>query len=164
MADTFETLTATDALARFSEGSLSPETLVEDCLTRIERDNPKVNAFTCINGEEARRLAAESARRWQAGSPCGPLDGIPVTIKDLTLTKGLPTRLGSTTTATDGPWEVDAPISRHLRNAGAIVVGKTTSPEFGWKGVTDNPLHGITRNPWNLSLITSDAADDRIRV
>ena len=77
MADTFETLTATDALARFSEGSLSPETLVEDCLTRIERDNPKVNAFTCINGEEARRLAAESARRWQAGSPCGPLDGIP---------------------------------------------------------------------------------------
>ncbi|HBQ06146.1 MAG TPA: amidase, partial [Halomonas sp.] len=152
MADTFETLTATDALARFSEGSLSPETLVEDCLTRIERDNPKVNAFTCINGEEARRLAAESARRWQAGSPCGPLDGIPVTIKDLTLTKGLPTRLGSTTTATDGPWEVDAPISRHLRNAGAIVVGKTTSPEFGWKGVTDNPLHGITRNPWNTEL------------
>nr|WP_289073532.1 amidase [uncultured Halomonas sp.] len=152
MADTFETLTATDALARFSEGSLSPETLVEDCLTRIERDNPKVNAFTCINGEEARRLAAESARRWQAGTPCGPLDGIPVTIKDLTLTKVLPTRLGSTTTAPDGPWEVDAPISRHLRNAGAIVVGKTTSPEFGWKGVTDNPLHGITRNPWDTRL------------
>ena len=152
MADTFETLTATDALARFSGGSLSPETLVEDCLTRIERDNPKVNAFTCINGEESRRLAAESARRWQAGTPCGPLDGIPVTIKDLTLTKGLPTRLGSTTTTPDGPWEVDAPISRHLRNAGAIVVGKTTSPEFGWKGVTDNPLHGITRNPWDTAL------------
>ena len=152
MADTFETLTAADALARFGERSLSPETLVDDCLTRIERDNPKVNAFTCINEKEARRLAAESARRWQAGTPSGPLDGVPVTIKDLTLTKGLPTRLGSTTTTPDGPWEEDAPISQHLRNAGAIVIGKTTSPEFGWKGVTDNPLHGITRNPWNTDL------------
>ena len=152
MAETFETLTAVQALARFGEGSLSPESLVEDCLARIERDNPKVNAFTCVNDVEARRLAAESAIRWQAGTPCGPLDGIPITIKDLTLTKGLPTRLGSTTTPPEGPWEVDAPISRHLRNAGAIVIGKTTSPEFGWKGVTDNPLHGITRNPWNTDL------------
>lgn len=152
MTDTFETLTAVDALARFGEGSLSPETLVDDCLARIARDNPKVNAFTCVNEVEARRLAAESAQRWLAGTPLGPLDGIPVTIKDLTLTKGLPTRLGSTTTSPDGPWEVDAPISQHLRNAGAIVIGKTTSPEFGWKGVTDNPLHGITRNPWNPAL------------
>lgn len=152
MTDTFETLTAVDALARFGEGSLSPATLVDDCLARIERDNPKVNAFTCVNEVEAQRLAAASAQRWQAGTPLGPLDGIPVTIKDLTLTKGLPTRLGSTTTSPNGPWEVDAPISRHLRNAGAIVIGKTTSPEFGWKGVTDNPLHGITRNPWNTAL------------
>ena len=152
MAETFETLTAVDALARFGEGSLSPETLIDDCLARITRDNPKVNAFTCVNEVEARRLAAASAQRWQAGTPLGPLDGIPVTIKDLTLTKDLPTRLGSTTTSPDGPWEVDAPISRHLRNAGAIVIGKTTSPEFGWKGVTDNPLHGITRNPWNIQL------------
>ncbi|AQU83797.1 MULTISPECIES: amidase [unclassified Halomonas] len=158
MAETFETLTAVDALTRFDEGSLSPEMLVNDCLARIERDNPKVNAFTCINGEEAQRLAAASAKRWQTGTPCGPLDGIPVTIKDLTLTKGLPTRLGSTTTAPEGPWEVDAPISRHLRNAGAIVIGKTTSPEFGWKGVTDNPLHGITRNPWNTKLTSGGSS------
>ncbi|OBA00862.1 amidase [Halomonas sp. G11] len=150
--ETFETLTAVAALAGFREGSLSPEALVDDCLARSERDNPRVNAFTCMNEEEARRQAAASARRWQAGTPCGPLDGIPVTIKDLVLTKGLPTRLGSTTTSPDGPWEVDAPISRHLRDAGAIVIGKTTSPEFGWKGVTDNPLHGITRNPWNTAL------------
>ncbi|MCC5903481.1 MAG: amidase [Halomonas sp.] len=158
MAETFETLTAVDALTRFDEGSLSPEMLVNDCLARIERDNPKVNAFTCINDEEAQRLAAASAKRWQTGTPCGPLDGIPVTIKDLTLTKGLPTRLGSTTTAPEGPWEVDAPISRHLRNAGAIVIGKTTSPEFGWKGVTDNPLHGITRNPWNTKLTSGGSS------
>ena len=92
MADTLATLTAVDALARFREGSLSPGALVEDCLARIERDNPRVNAFSCVNGEQARQLAAESTRRWQSGAPCGPLDGIPVTIKDLTLTKGLPTR------------------------------------------------------------------------
>lgn len=152
MTETFETLTAVEALARFRQGTLSPEALVNDCLERIARDNPKVNAFTCVNEIEARRLAKASAQRWQADKPRGPLDGIPVSIKDLTLTKGLPTRLGSTTTPSDGPWEVDAPISRHLRNAGAIVIGKTTSPEFGWKGVTDNPLHGITRNPWNSAL------------
>lgn len=152
MQKTFETLTAVAALNGFREGSLCPEALVGDCLARSERDNPRVNAFTCMNEEEARRLAAASAKRWQSGAPCGPLDGIPVTIKDLTLTKGLPTRLGSTTTAPDGPWEVDAPISRHLRSAGAIVIGKTTSPEFGWKGVTDNPLHGTTRNPWDTAL------------
>ena len=65
MADSFETLTAVDALTRFGEGSLSPETLVDDCLARIARDNPKVNAFTCVNEVEARRLAAASAQRWQ---------------------------------------------------------------------------------------------------
>ncbi|WP_447895011.1 amidase [Vreelandella sp. GE22] len=150
--ETFETLTAGEALARFGEGTLSPETLVEDCLARIARHNPRVNAFSVVNEREARELARASHQRWQQGAPCGPLDGVPVTIKDLTLTKGLPTRMGSTTTSTEGPWEVDAPISRHLREAGAIVIGKTTSPEFGWKGVTDNPLHGITRNPWDTRL------------
>ena len=84
-------------------------------------------------------MAIESARRWQADTPCGPLDGIPITIKDLTLTKGLPTRLGSTTTSSDGPWEVDAPISHHLRNAGAIVIGKTTSPSLAGKASPTTP-------------------------
>lgn len=158
MTEDLTTLTATQALARFRAGSLSPELLIDDCLARIERDNPKVNAFTCVNGEQARHLAAESARRWQTGKPYGPLDGVPITIKDLTLTKGLPTRLGSTTTAPDGPWDTDAPISHHLRNAGAILIGKTTSPEFGWKGVTDNPLHGITLNPWNPALTSGGSS------
>ncbi|WP_016853849.1 amidase [Halomonas smyrnensis] len=145
-------LSASEALALFRRGALSPVELTEDCLARIERDNPAVNAFAHVDGERALAAARDAEARWHAGRPCGALDGVPTTIKDLTLTVGMPTRLGSTTTSPQGPWDTDAPVSRHLKEAGAVVLGKTTSPEFGWKGVTDNPLHGITRNPWDTRL------------
>lgn len=145
-------LTASEALALFRSRALSPVELLEDCLARIERENPKVNAFAYVDADRAMAAAKASEARWQAGNPCGALDGIPTTIKDLTLTAGMPTRLGSATTSPDGPWDTDAPTSRHLREAGAVIMGTTTSPEFGWKGVTDNPLHGITRNPWDHRL------------
>ena len=145
-------LTASEALALFRRKALSPITLVEDCLSRIQRENPKVNAFSHVATEQALEAAGASEARWLAGAPCGPLDGIPTTIKDLTLTRGMPTRMGSMTSQAEAAWEVDAPVSKHLRDAGAVFIGKTTSPEFGWKGVTDNPLHGITRNPWDARL------------
>lgn len=145
-------VTACEALELFRSGALSPVELTRDCLQRIERDNPRVNAFAHLAPDTAMQAAMASEARWQAGSPCGPLDGIPTTIKDLTLTAGMPTRKGSATTSDKGPWDQDAPVSQHLKAAGAVILGKTTSPEFGWKGVTDNPLHGITRNPWNTRL------------
>lgn len=145
-------LSAVEALRLFSHRDLSPVELTQDCLTRIGRDNPSVNAFAHVDEAQAMAAARASEARWQAGEPCGPLDGIPTTIKDLTLTAGMPTRFGSATSSPDGPWETDAPISRHLREAGAVILGKTTSPEFGWKGVTDNPLHGVTRNPCDNRL------------
>ncbi|WP_136067516.1 amidase [Modicisalibacter radicis] len=145
-------ITASQALAQFRRKALSPVELVEDCLARIERDNPRVNAFSYVGAEQALEAARQSEARWLAGEPCGELDGVPITIKDLTPTRGMPCRMGSATSNPDGPWDTDAPISRHLRNAGAVVIGKTTSPEFGWKGVTDNALHGITRNPWDTRL------------
>lgn len=155
-------LTACEALDLFQRGELSPVELTRDCLQRIERDNPHVNAFSCLAAETAIEAAKASEGRWQAGRPCGPLDGIPATIKDLTQTADMPTYMGSRTTgskttgsktmSTTGPCQVDAPVSQHLKNAGAVILGKTTSPEFGWKGVTDNPLHGITRNPWDTRL------------
>src|SRR5205814_315456 len=77
------------------------------------------------------------------------LDGVPVSIKDLILTKGWPTVRGSKTVDPKGPWNDDAPATARLREHGAVLLGKTTTPEFGWKGVTDSPLTGITRNPWN---------------
>lgn len=86
------------------------------------------------------------------GEPIGLLDGVPVTLKDAVLSRGMPTRFGSKTTSGDGPWDTDSPVTARLREAGTVFLGKTTTPEFGWKGVTDSPLCGITRNPWNPSL------------
>ena len=145
-------LSAVEALSLFRHRELSPVELTQDCLARIRRDNPAVNAFAHVDEVGALAAARASEARWQAGTPSGPLDGIPTTIKDLTLTAGMPTRFGSATSSPDGPWEADAPVSGHLREAGAVIIGKTTSPEFGWKGVTDNPLHGVTRNPWDHRL------------
>ena len=97
-------------------------------------------------------MAEESAKRWKKGAPLSPLDGVPVVIKDLLLTKGWPTLRGSKTIARDGSWDVDAPAVARLRESGAVFLGLSTTPEFGWKGVTDSPLSGITRNPWNPAL------------
>lgn len=146
------TLTACETLALYRRHALSPVEVINDCLERIGRYNPTINAFAHVDGKDALRAARESEARWQAGAPCGPLDGIPVTIKDMVLTRGMPTRMGSATTSAEGPWDQDAPITTHLRNAGAIILAKTVSPEYGWKGVTDNSIHGITRNPWNPEL------------
>ena len=84
-----------------------------------------------------------------AGQPRGLLDGVPVSIKDIILTKCWPTLRGSKTVDAKGPWNDDAPVTARLREHGAVLLGKTTTPEFGWKGVTDSPLTGVTRNPWN---------------
>ena len=94
-------------------------------------------------------MAEASEKRWLEGEPLSPLDGVPVAVKDLLLTKGWPTRRGSLTVDPKGPWTEDAPTVARLREAGAVLIGKTTTPEFGWKGSTDSPLTGITRNPWN---------------
>src|SRR5262249_46692592 len=90
--------------------------------------------------------------RWMRGAPMGVLDGIPTTIKDLILTRGWPTLRGSRLVDPDRDWSEDALLVGSLRRAGAILIGKTTTPEFGWKGVTDSPLCGTTRNPWNSAL------------
>jgi aspartyl-tRNA(Asn)/glutamyl-tRNA(Gln) amidotransferase subunit A len=145
-------LTAVELLELFRQRQLSPVEVVDDVLARIDRHNPAVNAYCHVDGEGARAAARASEQRWQRGEPCGRLDGVPASIKDLTLTRGMPTRKGSLTTSAAGPWEVDAPFSAFMLEAGAVLVGKTTTPEFGWKGVTDNPLYGITRNPWDTRL------------
>ncbi|MGH6918763.1 MAG: amidase, partial [Geminicoccaceae bacterium] len=89
--------------------------------------------------------------RWRRGAPLGMVDGVPATIKDVVLTEGWPTLRGSRAIARDQPWDEDAPVTARLREQGAVLIGKTTTPEFGWKAVTDSPLTGITRNPWNLA-------------
>ena len=141
-------LTAVELLEAYRRHELSPVEVTRAVLERVERLNPKLNAF-CFLSEEAMNDAEASEHRWVAGQPRGLLDGVPVSIKDLILTKGWPTLRGSRTVDAKGPWNNDAPVTARLREHGAVLLGKTTTPEFGWKGVTDSPLTGITRNPWN---------------
>ena len=141
--------TATELLALYRSGRASPTEAAKAVLARIDRLNPVLNAFCHLAPEETLAQAAASTERWRKGEPCGPLDGVPVSIKDLILAKGWPTLRGSRTVDPNQAWDVDAPVTARLREAGAVLLGKTTSPEFGCKGETNSPLTGLTRNPWN---------------
>ncbi|SBT91228.1 aspartyl-tRNA(Asn)/glutamyl-tRNA(Gln) amidotransferase subunit A [Streptomyces sp. DI166] len=140
-------LTAVQLLDGYRTGAFSPVEATRAALERAELIQPEVNAFVRITAEQALRQARESAERWRRGEPAGLLDGVPVTVKDILLMRGAPTLKGSRTIAAEGPWEEDAPSVARLREHGAVFLGKTTTPEFGWKGVTDSPLTGITRHP-----------------
>lgn len=138
---------AEDLLALYRSRALSPVEALRGVLERIARMNPWVNAFAAMN-PRALAAAGESEARWAAGRPLGPLDGVPVTVKDLLDLAGFPTRRGSRTTSAE-PAAQDAPAVLGLKAAGAVIIGKTTTTEFGWKSPGDCPLHGITRNPWD---------------
>ena len=142
-------LSAAELLKRYAARTLSPVDVTAACLARIEKLNPIYNAFCLVDKEGAMKAARESEARWAAGKPIGLLDGVPTSVKDLLITKNWPTLRGSKAINKDQPWLEDAPCVARLREAGAILVGKTTTPEIGHKGVTHNPLTGITRNPWN---------------
>ena len=149
---------AAEMAARFHDGALSPVETARAALARVEAHNPSLNAFVLVDAESALDAARKSEERWRIGAPRGPIDGVPVSIKDLVLTKGWPTLRGSKTIARDQPWEEDAPCVARLREHGAVLLGKTTTPEFGWKGVTDSPVTGITRNPWNPAHTTGGSS------
>ena len=143
-------MSASEALRRYRDKSLSPVEATRAHLARLDAVEPSINAFMTRDHKSAMAEAEASQARWQKGQPIGPLDGVTVTIKDLIPQKGRPMRNGSAT-SDDAPLDVDAPSVARLREAGCVFLGKTTSPEFGWKGITDGPLFGYTRNPWNLS-------------
>jgi aspartyl-tRNA(Asn)/glutamyl-tRNA(Gln) amidotransferase subunit A len=144
-------LDAAALLAAYRDRRLSPVEVAEAALDRIERDDPIVDAFCLLDRERALADARASEERWRRGAPVGALDGVPVAVKDILLTRCWPTLRGSRATDPAGPWEDDAPAVAALRRHGAVLPGKTTTPEFGWKGVTDSPLTGVTRNPWDPS-------------
>jgi len=149
MSDDIALLSAAELIAGYRDGSLSPVEAAEAALARIEAHDGKLNAFRLVDAERALKAARESEERWRIKAPRGRVDGVPTSIKDLLLTKGWSTPRGSKTVDQDQPWEEDAPCVARLREHGAVLIGKTTTPEFGWKGLTDSPLTGITRNPWN---------------
>ena len=144
--------TATELLDGYRDGAISPVEATKAALNQIEKYNGALNAFVLVDEDYALARARESEVRWRAGAPMGMIDGVPTTIKDILLPEGWPTLRGSLSVDAAGPWNDDAPCTARLKEQGAVILGKTTTPEFGWKGVTDSPRTGITRNPWNKNM------------
>jgi aspartyl-tRNA(Asn)/glutamyl-tRNA(Gln) amidotransferase subunit A len=150
-------LSARQLAVLFAKRALSPAELLDAVLARIEREEPRLNAFIFLDREGARTAAKASEARWGKGAPLGPADGLVASVKDNILLAGFPARRGSKTSS-DAPVTEDAPASARLKEAGCVIVGKTTLPEFGWKGLCDSPLTGITRNPWKLDRSTGGSS------
>ena len=142
-------MSAVDLLAQYRAKKLSPVEVTRSALARIDRLNPRFNAFRLVDEAAALASARASEARWMKGEPIGLVDGVPATVKDLLITKGWSTLRGSKAVEPNQAWDEDAPCVARLREEGAVLLGKTTTPEFGWKGVTDSPLTGITGNPWD---------------
>jgi aspartyl-tRNA(Asn)/glutamyl-tRNA(Gln) amidotransferase subunit A len=143
-------LSARQLATHYRRRELSPVHVVDAMLERAEKLQPHLNALVLIDAERARSAARASEQRWQQGTPLSPLDGVPTTIKDTTTVKGWPTRIGSHATDETSAQE-SAPIVERFERGGMVLLGKSTTPEFGWKALTDSPLQGVTRNPWNLA-------------
>ena len=141
-------MSAHDLALAIKAREVSPVELVENSLARIEQVQPKLNCFCFVYPEEAMARAREAERTLMADEAVGPLHGLPIAVKDLTPTRGKTTTRGSRLFRDWRP-EHDAVIVQRLLSAGAILVGKTTTPEFALSGFTDSTLWGATRNPWN---------------
>lgn len=151
-------LTALELAERFRSGAVSPVDSAVEALDAIERIDGEINAFCHVDREATLAAARESEERHRRGESLSPLDGVPTSIKDIFYTKGVPTLRGSRILAAKpgsadaASWPDDAPVTSAVHDAGCVVIGKTTTPEFAWKGVTDNTLTGITRNPHDPTL------------
>ncbi len=144
---TIADLTCAELTALYHSRKLSPVEATRDVLARVAA-NARFNAFMPIDEDAPLAMAAAAETRWRSGSPLGPIDGVPATIKDNIWAKGYPTRRGSKT-SDPVPATADSPATARLREQGAVIIGKTCLPEHGWIGVCHSPLTGITRNPWN---------------
>jgi aspartyl-tRNA(Asn)/glutamyl-tRNA(Gln) amidotransferase subunit A len=141
--------TASELSADLRSGALTSVGLTEETLRRIERTQPTLNAFVTVCRDDALAAARDADAARKRGAPTGPLAGMPVSVKDIVNTKGVRTTWGSRLMAENVP-DADAVAVARLKEAGAIIIGKTTTSEFAHKLLTDSPLTGVTRNPWDL--------------
>ena len=144
-------LPATQLVELIRTKRISPVEYMRALLARIEAVDPKVNAFAFLAPDQAMDAARAAEAKLMSGERIGRLHGLPVTIKDLAITKDMPTQQGSFIYK-DAQTTEDAPVVSRLRDEGAIVIGKTTTSEFGWTGVSHSPLTGITHNPWKYGM------------
>jgi len=150
-------LSATELIGLYRAKRLSPVEAVKATLARIERFNGAVNAYCHLDPEGSLAAAKSSEQRWMAGAPKGLTDGVPLGVKDNIAVAGMPTRFGSKLTSTDAQ-TFDAPAVARLKAHGAVVLGKTAMPEYGWKATSDSPLTGFTRNPWDTRMTTGGSS------
>jgi aspartyl-tRNA(Asn)/glutamyl-tRNA(Gln) amidotransferase subunit A len=144
-------LSASELTVAYGRGTTTPQEVLAATLERVEQVNPRLNALITLNRDGARAAATASTERWRAGQAHGPLDGVPITIKDSVFVADLRATWGSRLYADHVPQTDEMPVAR-LREAGAVILGKTNVPEFTVQGYTGNPLFGVTRNPWNTDL------------
>lgn len=152
MSDDLLSFSASRLTELYRSKKLSPLEVTRAAFDRIAKLNPVYNAFVLTDEARALNDARASEARWQRGEPLGLVDGITTTVKDLIVTEGWPTRRGSLTVDPNQPWTEDGPPVARMKQQGAVFLGKTTTSEFGWKGVTDSPLTGVTVNPWDTRL------------
>ena len=151
-------LTAAEMAARFARGELSPLEAAQACFERIDACEPKLNAMYRIDREGALAAARAAESRWRQQGPQSPLDGVPLTLKENISTRGDPAPIGTRANDDAPPQAADAPPAARLREAGCVILGKTTMPDFGMLSAGVSSIHGITRNPWRLDRNTSGSS------
>jgi aspartyl-tRNA(Asn)/glutamyl-tRNA(Gln) amidotransferase subunit A len=150
MATALHDVSAVDLIAGFRGKRFSPAEVLEDVLKHVAAWEPHIKALYAFDPDGARAMAKASTERWHKGTPAGPLDGVPATIKENIATKGVPVPLGAATTKLV-PAPVDAPPAARLRDAGAVIFSKTTMPDYGMLSSGLSSFHPLTRNPWDLT-------------
>lgn len=142
----------------YRTGEATPAAVLEHTLNRVDERNPAINALAHLDAAGARAAAEDSTKRWADHAPLSALDGVPVTIKDSVHATGMPWRHGCAANRDLAPSSVDAPPAARLKEAGAVIIGKTTMPDFGMMAAGVSSLYGITRNPWNLARSTGGSS------
>ncbi|HEX7250532.1 MAG TPA: amidase [Burkholderiales bacterium] len=151
-------LTAAQLSAAFERGELSPHEVALASLERIAAWEPRINAMYRVDREGALAQARASEARWRAKAPLSPLDGVPVTVKENIYTRGDPAPIGTRANEDSPPQAADAPPAARLRDAGCVILGKTTMPDYGMLSSGLSSFHGVTRNPWDLARNTSGSS------
>ncbi len=157
MTTALHNLTAHQLSDAYRTKALSPVDVTRALLAHIENWEPRLNAMYVIDSEGALAQAAASETRWRDGRPLSQLDGVPITIKDIIATKGVPVPIG-TAAADFTSASIDQPPAARVREAGCVILGKTTMPDFGMLASGVSSLHGVTRNPWNIQRNTSGSS------
>ncbi|WP_374968741.1 amidase [Terrabacter sp. BE26] len=150
-------LTATELVAAYAAGDLSPVDVLQDVAAVIEEREPELNAFWHLDLESARAAALASERRWERGQPAGPVDGVPVTVKENLAREGVPMPAGNAGVEPVVP-DRSSPVVERLEESGGVILGSTVMPDWGMLSSGVSSLHGITRSPWNRALTTGGSS------